>query len=354
MKNPPFNTWLGIEIVRREAGEAEVAIDLEPHHLNRRGVAHGGVVTALLDSALGAAVISSMPEEWWCATTSLSTQFHDGVGSGRLIATGRVLRRGGKIAFAAGEVHDRRGRPIASAHGTWHLWNRRPRRSDAIPRGRVALRGTGGSIAVGKVVAVGRNYAAHVAEMGAPADRPPVFFLKPPTSVVCEPDRVRIPRAAGEVHHEVELAVLIGTPGKSISAERALDHVAGFGVALDLTLRDVQSAAKRRGEPWSLAKGFDDSAPVSRFAPRAAVGDGRGLEISLCVNGTMRQHGNTSQMLRSVPELIAEASRWMTLVPGDLLLTGTPSGVGPIVGGDRIEARIETVGTLTFDCETAE
>jgi len=346
MQVPPFNTYLGIEIVRREDGRAEATLELAPHHLNRRGVAHGGVIGSLLDSTIGAAVISSMPPEWWCATTTLSTQFHDGARSGRLVASGEVLRRGGRIAFASGEVRDERGRLIATAHGSWHLWDRKPQEAVAPTRGRVIISSTGQSMAVGKVVAVGRNYAAHAAEMGAPAGRAPVLFLKPPSSVVCGAEILQIPEDAGAVHHEAELVVVIGKRGRAIAAERALDHVLGFAVGLDLTLRDVQTEAKKRGEPWSLAKGFDDSAPISPAVDRDQVGDGSGLEISLTVNGDLRQSGNTSQMLRSVPELIGHASHWMTLEPGDLLFTGTPAGVGPITVGDRVEARIEKVGTL--------
>jgi len=352
MANPPFNVYLGIEIVRREAGSAEAALDLAPHHLNRRGVVHGGVVASLLDSALGAAVISSIPPEWWCATTSLSTQFHDGAGAGRLTATGRVLRRGVRIAFAEGEVRDARNRRIATAHGTWHLWRRKPGDPDPPQRGRVLVAATGESIPVGKVVAVGRNYPDHVAEMGAPADRPPVFFLKPATAVVTG-GVVRIPAGAGAVHHEVELVAVIGRSGRAIPQERALEHVLGFAVGLDLTLRDVQTEAKRRGEPWSLAKGFDDAAPLSPVVARDEVGDGSGLGITLAVNGRERQSGNTAQMTRGVGELIAEASRWMTLERGDLLMTGTPAGVGPIAAGDRIEAAIERVGRLSLVVEEA-
>ena len=122
MNVPPFNTWLGTEVVRAADGEAEVRIDLQAHHCNKRGVAHGGVVTALLDTALGAAVISSIPQEWWCATTSLSTQFIDGSGAGTLVGTGRVLRRGSRIAYAAGEVRDEGGR--LTPDGAEVVWNR--------------------------------------------------------------------------------------------------------------------------------------------------------------------------------------------------------------------------------------
>ena len=143
MQVPPFIEYLGIEVERPEQGTGVVTLDLAPHHLNRRGVAHGGVITAMLDSALGAAVISSIPEEWWCATTSLATQFVEGAGEGRLTARGTVTRRGAKVAFASGEVRDARGRLVATAQGTWHLWSHRPtRRERTAPSATVVMRST--------------------------------------------------------------------------------------------------------------------------------------------------------------------------------------------------------------------
>ncbi len=350
---PPFNRFLGIEVECREDGTGVATLDLAPHLLNRRGVAHGGVVGALLDTALGAAVISSIPPEWWCATTSLSTQFLAGPGQGRLTATGQVTRRGSKVAFASGEVHDSRRRLIATAQGTWHLWSRRPERRDtAMAPGTVRMKGGGPSLRVGKVVAVGRNYAAHAAEMGS-AGEPPVFFLKPSGAVLCEPGSLAIPSSAGSVHHEVELVAVVGRPGRAIAAGDALDHLLGFAVGLDLTLRDVQTAAKKRGEPWALSKAFDGSAPVSAVTSRDEVGDGSGLAITLEVNGERRQDGETSQMIRSVAEIVHEASRWMTLERGDLIFTGTPAGVGPLRPGDRVTARIAKVGELTLAIEDA-
>jgi len=353
MQAPPFNDYLGTRLVSAEEGHAEMAIELEPHHLNLRGVAHGGVVTALLDSALGAAVISAIPEHWWCATTSLSTQFIDGSGEGCLIATGQVTRLGNKVAFATGEVRDSRDRLVATAHGSWHLWPRRPGTPRPADVGSVRVRGTGETLRVGKILAVGRNYAEHVKEMGATEGEPPVVFLKPSTALVPGGGPVPIPTDAGEVHHEVELVAVIGKPGKAVPRESALEHVLGFAVGLDLTLRDVQSEAKQRRAPWSIAKGFDGSAPVSEVALRNDVGDGAGLEISLDVNGERRQSGNTSLMLLGVAELVSHVSRWMTLERGDLLFTGTPAGVGPVVPGDKLEARLERVGNLEIEIEAA-
>jgi acylpyruvate hydrolase len=158
---------------------------------------------------------------------------------------------------------------------------------------------------------------------------------------------VLLPAGAGEVHHEVELVVAIDGSGKHIREERALDHVLGYAVGLDMTLRELQGRAKERGEPWSLAKGFDTSAPLSAIVVREQVGDGSGLKIALEVNGERRQEADTSQMLRSVAELVAHASRLMTLERGDLIYTGTPAGVGPVHAGDVLVASIENIGTLS-------
>lgn len=350
MQIPPFNTYLGSEIVRREDGEAEVVLELQPHHLNRRGVAHGGVICALLDSALGAAVISSIPAHWWCATTSLSTQFLDGVGEGRVVASGSVVRRGRSVAFARGEVRDSRGRVIATASGTWHLWPQKPGTRPAGHGPYLFSHDGGRPIRVGKILAVGRNYAAHAVEMGAEADAP-VVFLKPASALVHDGERIRLPAGAGVVHHEVELVVAIGRDGREIPEERALEHVLGYAVGLDLTLRELQTSAKERGEPWSVAKGFDGSAPVSVFRRREVVGDGSRLELRLEVNGETRQAGNSSSMLRGVPRLVSDLSRWWTLERGDLIFTGTPEGVGPVRPGDRLVASIAGVATLTVDIE---
>jgi len=346
MQVAPFGDFLGMEVVSKEEGTAVIALDLAEHHCNRRGVAHGGVITALLDSALGGAVISAMPAEWWCATTSLSTQFLQGGRSGRLVATGRVVRRGVSVAFATGEVRDEAGRLLATANGTWHVWPQHPGRKKQTGGTKVRLRGGGRGLRVGKILAVGRNYAAHNVEMGAAAVGPPLLFLKPPSALVHDGAEIELPADAGAVHHEVELVAVIGNPGKAIPEENALEHVLGYAVGLDLTLRDLQGEAKKRGEPWSLSKGFDGSAPVSEVAPRDEVGDGSGLAIRLEVNGETRQSGSTSQMQRSVAALVAFASRLITLERGDLLFTGTPAGVGPVLPGDRLTATLEKVGTL--------
>jgi len=354
MEMPPFNQYLGMELTRRESGESEITLELGPQHLNRRGVAHGGVISALLDSALGAAVISSIPQEWWCATTALSVNFIGGATQGKLRGLGRVTRRGTRVAFASGEIRSESDELIATAQGSWHLWNRKPGgRPAGTTRGAIRISESGERISVGKVIAVGRNYADHVREMQAPEGEAPVVFLKPASSVICDSPRLALPQSYGAVHHELELAVVVGRSGSRIERSAAMDHVLGFGVALDLTLRDLQQKAKKSGAPWTLAKGFPDSAPLSPIASREQVGDGEDLSMSLEVNGELRQQGTTAQMIWDIPSLISHISRWMQLDRGDVILTGTPAGVGPLVVGDEVCARIEGVGELGFTVDAA-
>jgi len=344
---PPFNRYHGIHVVRMEGGDAECVLELLPHHTNNRGVAHGGVVSSLLDTAMGAAVISAIPKEWWCATTGLSIQFVAGPREGTLVATGKVVRRARSVAFAEGEVREAGGRLIATAHGTWQLWPHKPELESPANEGYVVVQGTGLRLRVGKILAVGRNYADHNAEMGNAPTVPPVLFLKPPSALVHDGGTVTLPNGMGQVHHEVELVVVIGSPGRAIAEAAAMEHVLGYAVGLDLTLRDVQNEAKKKGEPWDLAKGFDGSAPVSVVVPREAAGEVSKLALTLDVNGARRQEGSTAQMLHGVPALVAYASRWITLERGDLLFTGTPSGVGPLTAGDTVVARLSDLASLS-------
>lgn len=347
VRMPPFNQYLGMRVVRMEAGEAEVSVDLLPHHMNNRGVAHGGVVSSMLDSAMGAAVISAIPQEWWCATTGLTIQFIAGPREGSLIATGTLVRKAKTVAFVNGEARDASGRLIATAQGTWHLWPHKPEVEKAATEPYVLIQGTGERLRVGKILAVGRNYADHIAEMGHDKPVPPVLFLKPPSALVQDGGTVTLPVGMGQVHHEVELVVVIGRTGRAITEAAALDHVFGYAVGLDLTLRDLQNEAKKKGEPWDLAKGFDNSAPVSHVIPRERAGDVSNLALSLDVNGARRQDGSTRQMIHGVAALVAYASKWITLERGDLLFTGTPSGVGPVVAGDTLVARLSDLVSLT-------
>lgn len=211
----------------------------------------------------------------------------------------------------------------------------------------VNMQGEARQIAVGKIVCVARNYAEHARELGNPVPEQAVLFIKPASSLLADGGSIVIPTYAQECHHEIELAVLIGRPGKEIPREEALDHVSAYGVALDMTLRDVQSQLKAKGLPWEIAKGFDTSCPLSTLVPADRIPDPQQLHLKLTVNGEVRQDGTTAHMLRSVAQLISEASHYFTLEAGDLLLTGTPAGVGPVKSGDRLEAVIEGVGRLS-------
>ena len=204
----------------------------------------------------------------------------------------------------------------------------------------------GNNVPVGKIVCIGRNYAEHIRELGNTVPEKPVMFMKPASAIVASGGTIHIPPYSDDCHHEIELAVLIGRTGKNIDAADALAHVAGYAVAIDLTLRDVQSAQKAKGLPWEIAKAFDTSCPLSPFVAADRVGDPQNLRLRLSVNDLVRQDGCTADMMRSVAELIAVASACFILEEGDILLTGTPAGVGRIVSGDRIVATIEGVGAL--------
>ncbi|MBW7983285.1 fumarylacetoacetate hydrolase family protein [Enterobacillus tribolii] len=193
---------------------------------------------------------------------------------------------------------------------------------------------------VSKVVCVGSNYSEHIREMGGSQAPEPVLFIKPETALCDLRQPVAIPKGLGSVHHEVELAVLIGTPLKQASEDRVARAIAGFGVALDLTLRDIQGACKKAGQPWEKAKAFDGSCPISGFIPEAEFGDAQNADISLSVNGELRQQGNTRDMITQIVPLISYMSRFFTLRAGDIILTGTPQGVGPLVSGDMLTVSV--------------
>ena len=199
----------------------------------------------------------------------------------------------------------------------------------------------GSSHPVGKILAVGRNYAAHVKEMNSRPE--PVLFQKPHTSLVFPGETVRLPRDHGPVHHELELLVQLSEGGKNLNPRDAEALVGAYGLGLDLTLRQVQTEAKERGGPWTLAKGFDHSLPVPPFLAADQVGDPHQLTFSLAVDGELRQEGRVSDMVHSVGELLAWVSRWITWEPGDLLLTGTPAGVAEVLPGQTAHL---TLGSL--------
>jgi acylpyruvate hydrolase len=193
---------------------------------------------------------------------------------------------------------------------------------------------------VKKIFCIGRNYADHAKEMNAAIPEAPVFFLKPPTAVIGDGEMIHIPTISKELHHEVEMTVLMGKGGKDILRGNALNHVAGYGIGLDMTLRDVQSEAKKKGLPWTLAKGFDTSAPLSHFVSAGDITDPYDLEIRLDVNGVLRQHSNTHNFIFKIDELIAYISQFFTFERGDVIFTGTPEGVAPASNGDRLEAKL--------------
>jgi 5-carboxymethyl-2-hydroxymuconate isomerase len=204
----------------------------------------------------------------------------------------------------------------------------------------VSIKGSQEQISVGKILCIGQNYAEHAKEMQSAVSTSPVFFFKPSTAIIHQGEHIVLPAISNNVHHEVELTVLIGTGGKNIPRERAMQHVAGYGIGLDMTMRDIQTEAKKQGQPWALAKGFDTSAPISEFLPAAIVGDPSTLTVQLNVNGTLRQLSKTINLIFSVDVLIAYISQFITFERGDIIYTGTPEGVSAVTHGDQLEAAL--------------
>ena len=215
------------------------------------------------------------------------------------------------------------------------------------PPPQVPVAGTDAFFPVRRIYCVGSNYREHAREMGTSLREPPCFFSKP-ANAVFHGDSVPYPPATRNLHHEAELVVALGSGGAGLSAEQALDRVLGYAAGVDLTRRDLQAASKKRGWPWSTAKGFDRSAPLSAIRRASDGGHPVKAAIRLSVNGETRQDGNTADMTWSVPEIIAELSRYFELKAGDLIFTGTPPGVGPLEPGDRVRCSVETVGSLDF------
>lgn len=190
-----------------------------------------------------------------------------------------------------------------------------------------------------KIVCVGRNYAEHARELNNPVESSPLLFIKPSTAATAMAPQFSIPRGLGDVHHELEMAILIGSTLTAAGRDEVVASVVGIGLALDLTLRELQSRLKQKSHPWERAKAFDGACPLSEFIPAAGI-DLQSLELSLLRNGEQQQQGSTADMLFPVYELIAEMSRSFTLLPGDVVLTGTPAGVGPLQPGDELVARL--------------
>ena len=205
---------------------------------------------------------------------------------------------------------------------------------------------SGEKLPIGKILCIGRNYVDHIRELGNEAPAAPVIFMKPASAVIGNGEVVVIPAYSNNCHHEAELALLVGTTGRNISEAAATSCLAGYGVAIDLTLRDVQDELKKKGLPWDIAKGFDTACPLSDFSPAGQVADPQNLTITMKVNGELRQNGSTALMIHSVAQIISHLSTIFTLEPGDIILTGTPAGVSRIVAGDLLSAEIAGVGRV--------
>jgi len=199
-----------------------------------------------------------------------------------------------------------------------------------------------------KIVCVGRNYSEHVAELGNKIPEKPLLFLKPSSSYLVEGSPIVVPMGCSSLHHEIELGIVIGSKCSQAKPEEVMKCVGGYVLALDMTARDFQEEAKKKGQPWTLAKCFDTSCPVSGFIPKEKIADPQNLEIWCKVNGVMKQHDSTNKMLFDIPTLLSYISMYFTLEAGDVVLTGTPSGVGPVEQGDVIEGGISNLVTMKF------
>ena len=198
---------------------------------------------------------------------------------------------------------------------------------------------------VHRIYCVGRNYAEHAREMGAAPERgTPMFFMKPADALVIDGADVPYPSVTQDLHHEVEMVLALGRGGRDLDATAALDCVWGYGVGLDLTRRDLQAAAKAKGHPWDVAKGFDASAPISALRAVSEIGHPRAARLRLTVNGELRQEGDIADMLFGVADIVRELSKLFTLMPGDLVYTGTPAGVAALQRGDAFVATLDGVG----------
>lgn len=202
------------------------------------------------------------------------------------------------------------------------------------------------------IFCIGRNYVEHAQELQNEVPAQPLVFLKPTSSIIFDGDAIHIPPQSKNVHHEVELAVAIDKAGKDIPKEKVLEHIGGYGIGIDVTARDIQQKAKDKGHPWSVAKGFDTFAPLSTFVKKNQIANPQNIDLHLTVNGETRQSDNTKLMIFSVADLIHYLSTIFTLQPGDIILTGTPKGVSPIVSGDTIEASLDSgLTTLSVTVE---
>ena len=218
----------------------------------------------------------------------------------------------------------------------------------AAPQPSVAVLGTPARFPVRRIYCVGRNYLAHVREFGNDEKAPPFFFAKDNSMIVEDGATIQYPPLTGNYHHEVELVAAIGKAGADISAESAVDHVYGYAVGFDMTRRDLQQAAAKKGHPWEIGKSFDNSSPCGPIHPVSKVGHMNEGEIQITINGQMRQHSDLNLLIWDVPNIISQLSQQVTLEPGDLIYTGTPEGVSAVVPGDTLVGNIAKLGTLTI------
>eukprot|EP00252_Welwitschia_mirabilis_P002075 TRINITY_DN12000_c1_g1_i1.p1 TRINITY_DN12000_c1_g1~~TRINITY_DN12000_c1_g1_i1.p1 ORF type:complete len:223 (+),score=41.22 TRINITY_DN12000_c1_g1_i1:77-745(+) len=202
-----------------------------------------------------------------------------------------------------------------------------------------------------KIIAVGRNYAAHAKELGNAVPKDPVLFLKPTSSYLENGGTIEIPHALQSLDHEVELATVIGKRGRDVPESHAMDFVEGYALALDMTARELQNSAKASGLPWTIAKGYDTFTPISSLIPKSMVPNPDNLELWLKVDGEIRQKGSTKDMIFKIPYLISHISSIMTLFEGDVILTGTPPGVGPVKAGQKINAGISGKIEVSFEVQ---
>jgi fumarylpyruvate hydrolase len=209
------------------------------------------------------------------------------------------------------------------------------------------IRGSSALFPVRRVYCVGRNYAEHAIEMGHdPSKEPPFFFQKNPDNILPGGGNFPYPSATSDVHHEIELIVALAKGGENIKVEQALSHVFGYAVGLDMTRRDLQGEAKKMGRPWEVGKAFESSAPCGELVPIDTIGHPSAGAIWLKVNGEMKQQGDLNQMIWKVPEAISYLSGLFRLAPGDLIMTGTPAGVGAVKRGDTLEGHVDRVGDI--------
>ncbi|KAF9172852.1 hypothetical protein BGX21_004480 [Mortierella sp. AD011] len=196
-----------------------------------------------------------------------------------------------------------------------------------------------------KIVAIGRNYGEHAKELGNTVPTAPFFFLKPTSSYITNGQSIEVP-AGCEVHHELELAVIIGKDGRNISAKDADGYISGYALSLDMTARNLQDQAKKKGMPWSASKGFDTFTPIGDFLPKEQISDNSNVDLLLQIDGVTKQQGNTRDMIFNIPTLIEHVSSIMRLEEGDVILTGTPKGVGPVLPGQTITCELAFGGKI--------